>query len=76
VRYSFGQKTLDDGDGDGDGDGDKEACACSVLINRDLTARRLNKDLKPLGFSVASLLRSLLATSPASQVSRGCHRRP
>jgi hypothetical protein len=46
---------------------DDEAWACSVPVDGASTLRHLNKDLKPQGFSIASLL-PLLAPATASLV--------
>lgn len=73
ARYSSGQKTVDDG---GDDVGLEEgSCACAVSIAKDLSVRRLNKDLRPLDFLVVSWL-PLLTLAAASHVPRGCPRRP
>jgi hypothetical protein len=54
-------------------DRDDEACAKSV--DGGLSFCRMNKDLRLLDFSLASRL-PLLAPVVASQVPRGCPRRP
>jgi hypothetical protein len=50
-------------------------CVRSVSVAKELPVSRLNKDLKPLGFLVVSLL-PLLADADVSQVPRGWPRSP